>query len=147
MRRILCAIDHSEPSLRAARIAVELARKCDAELSFLTVAPVADGVQPGIAEFLRHEHSLDSPRVVVIEAARDELALLGDRLGSEAGVAISCVASEGDPATEIVASARANAIDLIVIGHRGRRRIAQALMGSVARRVVDTAPCPVLIVQ
>ena len=35
-------------------------------------------------------------------------------------------------------------IDLIVMGTHGRRAMAQLLAGSVAERVVRTAPCPVL---
>jgi hypothetical protein len=38
-------------------------------------------------------------------------------------------------------------IDLVVMGTRGRGGMAHALMGSVAERVVRTAPCPVLTVK
>jgi nucleotide-binding universal stress UspA family protein len=47
----------------------------------------------------------------------------------------------------IVAYAEANAIDLIVTGTHGRGPIQHLLMGSVAERVVRTAPCPVLTVH
>jgi nucleotide-binding universal stress UspA family protein len=43
--------------------------------------------------------------------------------------------------------AAANAIDLIIVGTHGRGAIKQFLMGSVAERVVRTAPCPVLAVR
>jgi len=51
------------------------------------------------------------------------------------------------PALAIVEYASANGIDLIVVGTHGRRAVAHLLMGSVAERVVRTAPCPVLTVR
>ena len=52
-----------------------------------------------------------------------------------------------NPAEEIVKYAKAHAIDLIVMGTHGRGALAQLLVGSVAERVVRTAPCPVLTVR
>jgi nucleotide-binding universal stress UspA family protein len=51
------------------------------------------------------------------------------------------------PAEAIVAYAKSHAIDVIVIGTHGRRGVEHLLMGSVAERVVRTAPCPVLTVR
>ena len=54
----------------------------------------------------------------------------------------------GSPAQEILEYAREHgSIDLIVIGTSGRNRVARLVMGSVADRVVRTAPCPVLTVH
>ena len=50
-------------------------------------------------------------------------------------------------AATIVAYAREKDIDLIVVGTHGRGLAAHLLMGSVAERVVRTAPCPVLTVR
>jgi nucleotide-binding universal stress UspA family protein len=47
----------------------------------------------------------------------------------------------------IVEYAKANDIDLIITGTHGRGAIKHLLMGSVAERVVRTAPCPVLTVH
>ena len=58
--------------------------------------------------------------------------------------------------TEIVAGRSANCIveyaidrhvDLIVMGTHGRTGMAHLLMGSVAEKVVRTAPCPVMTVR
>jgi nucleotide-binding universal stress UspA family protein len=51
------------------------------------------------------------------------------------------------PADIIVEHARTAGIDLIVTGTHGRRGVPWLLMGSVAERVVRTAPCPVLSVR
>jgi len=51
-----------------------------------------------------------------------------------------------DLESEIVARAAETKADLIVMGTHGRSGLAHALLGSVAERVVQHAPCPVLIV-
>jgi len=51
------------------------------------------------------------------------------------------------PAEAIVDYAANHAIDVTVIGTHGRRGFEHLLMGSVAERVVRTAPCPVLTVR
>jgi len=53
----------------------------------------------------------------------------------------------GVPHLEIVALARDERADLIVIGTHGRGGINRALLGSVTDRVVRLAPCPVLTVR
>ena len=57
------------------------------------------------------------------------------------------VVSHGSPFAEIVKTARAENVDLIVIGTHGRGAIAHMLLGSVAERVVRKASCPVLTVR
>jgi nucleotide-binding universal stress UspA family protein len=60
------------------------------------------------------------------------------RLGATADATI------GTPAWTIVEYATGHDIDLIVMGTHGRGGVSHLLMGSVAERVVRTAPCPVL---
>jgi len=54
---------------------------------------------------------------------------------------------EGDPATEIVRSARDAGVDRIVMGTHGRTGTERLLMGSVAEKVLRDAPCSVLVVK
>jgi len=54
---------------------------------------------------------------------------------------------EGPAAEAILQVARVRRADLIVMGSRGLGRIEAALLGSVSQRVVQEAPCPVLIVR
>ena len=51
------------------------------------------------------------------------------------------------PYAEILLYAGEHDIDLIVMGTHGRGAVAHLIMGSVAERVVRTAPCPVLTVR
>jgi K+-sensing histidine kinase KdpD len=61
-------------------------------------------------------------------------------------VPVLTAVESGAPAAEIVRYAERNRIDLIVVGTHGRSGVTRALLGSVAERVVRTAPCPVLTV-
>lgn len=53
----------------------------------------------------------------------------------------------GHPADEIVRVAQERDVDLIVMGTHGRTGLAHVLLGSVAEKVVRTAPCSVLVVR
>jgi len=53
----------------------------------------------------------------------------------------------GRPFAEIIAYAREQKIDLIVMGTHGRGAIAHALLGSTTEKVVRKAPCPVMTIR
>jgi nucleotide-binding universal stress UspA family protein len=53
----------------------------------------------------------------------------------------------GRPAAAIVEHAGQHGVDLVVMGTHGREGVTHLLLGSVAERVVRTAPCPVLTVR
>ncbi len=55
--------------------------------------------------------------------------------------------SIGHPAEQIVRYAQEHAIDHIVIGHRGHSSFDRWLLGSVARQVIDHAPCAVTVIR
>jgi nucleotide-binding universal stress UspA family protein len=79
-------------------------------------------------------------------AAKNLAALLSDEDRAVLG-AKAIVRSSTSPALTIVDYARETSVDLIVMGTHGRGPMAHLLMGSVAERVVRTAPCPVLTVR
>lgn len=54
---------------------------------------------------------------------------------------------EGDPFPAIEQAARETGADLIVIGTHGRRGVRHAILGSVAEKLVQRGPCPVLTVR
>jgi nucleotide-binding universal stress UspA family protein len=53
----------------------------------------------------------------------------------------------GAPYATILSQAKEGRFDLIAMGTHGRTGVAHLLLGSVAERVVRTAPCPVLTVR
>lgn len=63
------------------------------------------------------------------------------------GLRVETVLREGYPATVIEEEARERGVDLIVIGTRGHTGLKHLLLGSVAERVVQKAPCAVLTVK
>jgi len=73
--------------------------------------------------------------------------LQGLIIGDESLGAEPVILRSNTPAFAIVDYARGHEIDLIVMGTHGRGAVAHLLMGSVAERVVRTAPCPVLTVR
>jgi len=145
MKCIVAATDGSEAAGRALALAAALAKSSDADLWILHVR----GAEPKISTealeaYARSEHMpLDEARAIVSE----EELLYASRLAVSHGV--KCVRTElqsGDPAEVIVRSAREKHADLIVVGRRGRGRLAGLLLGSVSQKLVTLAPCAVLVV-
>jgi len=144
LKRILVATDFGEAAEVALRYGRELARNFNARLDVLQVADNifahAFGVDGYVAPYPEIQKDIE-------DAARAELARLvsdDDRavLGAQTVIRVSAAT-----ALEIVTYARDASVDLIVIGTHGRGAVAHLLMGSVAERVVRTAPCPVLTVR
>ena len=65
----------------------------------------------------------------------------------QAGFEADAEVREGDPAQEIVLSARHHEAGLVVVGTRGQTGLRRLILGSVARKVLLHAPCSVLIVR
>ena len=63
------------------------------------------------------------------------------------GLRVETVLREGYPASVIEEEAQTRNVDLIVIGTRGHTGLKHLLLGSVAERVVQKAPCAVLTVK
>ena len=62
-------------------------------------------------------------------------------------ITVRTVTRTGTAAAEIVEAATEARADLVVMGTHGRGGMTRALVGSVADRVIRTAPCPVLTVR
>jgi nucleotide-binding universal stress UspA family protein len=61
-------------------------------------------------------------------------------------IAAPTVLAAGSAAGAIVDLAKGVGADLIIAGSRGRGPLVGLILGSVALRLLQTAPCPVLIV-
>lgn len=66
---------------------------------------------------------------------------------SEAGIQPHLVVSQGNPSDSILAFARAEKIEVIVMGTHGRRGFNRLVLGSTTDRVMREAPCPVLVIS
>ena len=78
--------------------------------------------------------------------AGDKLANFVDAAWQK-GKRVILATKRGNPSTEIVAYAKEQGIDLIVMSTHGRAGLPHVLVGSVAERVIQTAPCPVLTMR
>lgn len=79
------------------------------------------------------------------EAQRRLAALVGK--AKKAGVRATGLLLEGVAAEQIVRAARGRRAGLVVMGTHGRTGLTKLFLGSVAERVVGSAPCPVMTVR
>jgi nucleotide-binding universal stress UspA family protein len=140
LRHILVPHDFSETGEHALTFALDLAEPLVARATVLHVYEVPVFAFP------------ESPVVTTDLAGQIEQAARRalDRVVARArrpGVTIDAVLRQGTIWSEIQAAAGEAKVDLIVMGTHGRRGLSRALLGSVAEKVVRTAPCPVLTVR
>jgi len=143
-RNILAATDFSPVSDTALQYARELARAFGATLHVVHVINdlMSDGSMP--TTFMP---AFGNAQRAIREAAREQLHEAATSGDLTKGTLAEHLMTSSSPATAILECARDNAIDLIVVGTHGRGGVAHFLLGSVAERVVRTAPCPVLTVR
>lgn len=142
MRTILVAIDGSDASARALDFAARQAASAGGtQLHVLHVRPTLR-VYGEIEVYAGEER--------MRELAREEAAVILDQARQRLGDAAANVAFEqleGDPGEVIVKRARELACESIVMGTHGRGRLASAVMGSVAHRVVHRSTVPVTLTR
>jgi universal stress protein A len=140
-QHFLVPIDFSEYADHALAYAIRLARTLDARLTLLHVVqplPMA-GVDMGVA---LPETYLQEAEAEVQRSMEAALARV-----TAAGLTGECVVLYGVPFQEIVDTAKAHSVDLIIMGTHGRTGLLHVLLGSVAEKVVRLAPCSVLVVR
>jgi universal stress protein A len=142
-RRILHASDFSPASRAAFSRALDMAQRERAELLLAHVlAPVAPFLGEGYVSPQTYDRIERSARM----AAQKQLDAMVAR-ARKAGVRAQRLLLTGTPHVEIVRAARSKGADVVVMGTHGRSGLAKLFLGSVAGRVVATAPCPVLTVR
>lgn len=144
LKHVLVATDFGDAAGAALRYGTELARSFDATLHVLHVVDDlgAHATTPGTAQL-----NLGQLQTALEEEAQEALDRLvgGD---DQSGVAMRAhLLTSPRPAKAILDFARDQVIDLIVVGTQGRTGVAHMLLGSVAEKVVRSAPCPVLTVR
>lgn len=139
--RILVPTDFSEPADEALDYAIHLARTLGATVS---LAHVFTDPYEQTAYSEQYVPIAQEIRAEVLTAIRQRLAMRASRID---GTLVNSEILTGPTAKAIVDCAQAQKADLIVMGTHGRHGMAHLLLGSVAERVVRTAPCPVLTVR
>jgi nucleotide-binding universal stress UspA family protein len=140
MKKILAAVDGSEPSQRGVRLAAELAHKFDAELTLahvlspLWIPPEVYGLS---IDAIQSAHAKEGQKLV-----HD-----AEKMVHGHGLKIERVVLEGVPADALAEFAKANGYDLVVVGSRGQGAMSRVVLGSVSGRMAHLCQIPLLIVH
>jgi len=143
LKKILFAIDFSGVSSRAFGHALMLADRFRSQLTLLHVKSVLDkDVDPE-----RVFPDIDADPGVLAHEIEKEFAALFALDGPKTLNVVRVVLTGESPAEEIARYAKEHDMDLIVMGTHGRTGLEHFLLGSVAEKVLQIAPCPVLTVR
>lgn len=140
--RILVPTDFSPQSERAGAMARRLAAAVGAELVLVHVFVESPFFSEGPFTAERVQEVYASGRAWVKEQLEQQAVA-----ARSAGLRAKAFMRTGVAHQEIVAAAREEQADLIVMGTHGRGAVGRLLLGSVADRVIRLAPCPVLAVR
>lgn len=144
IKKILVATDGSARSKKAANYGIELAKNLHADVLALFVVDQISGCS------LEECITIQTP----VKTAKDILVNRGEKateyveeMGEQAGVSVTHLIVEGNPADQIIKVAVDQSVDLIVMGTLGSSGLAKFLIGSVAEKVIRHSPIPVLTVK
>jgi universal stress protein A len=141
VRSILVPIDFSEPSKKALAYAVPFAEQFGAKLTLLHVTePVAT------PDFIKtFPLAIENDKLVAV--CKGKLDRLVEEQAIDPQLVERTLVRDGRAFNEIAEAARSLKVDLIIISTHGYTGLKHALLGSTAERVVQHAPCPVLVVR
>lgn len=143
---ILVPTDFSEPSVRALRLAVKMARHGRARLTLLhVVPPQVSALAAEVPGWTAFDPELVNRWQQELEAnAQHELQRIGkDEIPDD--VAWTAEVISGTVENVVVERCSALGCDLVTLGTVGRTGLPHLLLGSVAERVMARAPVPVLV--
>jgi nucleotide-binding universal stress UspA family protein len=140
MKRIMVAVDGSAPSMHAVKMAGELGSKLGSQLTLAyACVPMVYPAETAWVPVHDVERAAEAHGEEVLKQAAATLR----EQGVEAGTLIL-----HGPAAEVIAdAAKAEDVDLVVVGSRGRGAVARVLLGSVADRLVHICAKAVLVVR
>ena len=136
IRRILVAVDGSPQSIRAVRMALNIAKAVGASIDFISVSELSD--IPTLMAEAQNEQSEEYARLALGMSMKLALAK---------GVKAEVVLRKGHPAGQIVRYADEIKPGLIVLGSRGLSGARGAILGSVSTAVSRSTGYAVLIVK
>ena len=145
-KNILVAVDGSDASVRALETAIDLAKQFATKLHIVHVVremqvPTNIGRLEDVEKLQRHRHE-------TLTAVGDQIVTQAKRKAQTSGVSsVDSDIAAGDPASAIVKYADKNGVDLIVMGSRGLGQVESLLMGSVSRKVANTAKVACMVIR
>ena len=136
--KILCANDGSEHASRALTLAISIAKANNSELHMVSVEEI--DYMPEFIEEIREETGTAARRFhKVLQRAR--------AMAEEQHINIRTHVLTGHAVRDTVALTTELKADLLVIGSAGHSQFYERMLGSRADRLVQLAPCPVLVVK
>jgi nucleotide-binding universal stress UspA family protein len=141
MRNIVVATDGSEGAKRAVEVAADLAKSSSGKLFIVTVVGEISGDE--MREIARAGQNIGE----TLEERSMQILIAAEKCAQQSGITnIQLEIGWGDPAKAIIEIAAREAADAIVLGRRGRGRLAGLLLGTVCQKIASLAFCPVIIV-
>ena len=155
IRKILYATDLSPNARHAFSYAVSIADRCGAMITILHVVEEvpegAKGLVEGIIGEDRWEELKTRNEAKVLDTIKTRLEKFCDDVSEELPACRSCVDEIkvilGYPANQILSLAETGGFDMLVMGTHGHGMIADAMIGSTARRVLRRCTKPVLVIR
>ena len=141
MPRILVSIDFSDLSRAALAWALAYRAGEPHELHLVHV------VEDSLVDVFSTRASRDLSEEMALLAREAEAELLKLAADSREGLVVHRHVLRGKPAARVVELATELGVELLVVGSAGRQGLERALLGSVAERIVRTAPCSVVCVK
>lgn len=141
LKKILCPIDFSACSTYALTYAIDISLKDHASLYLIHVIETYMGDIGDILkqiDLLLDDKQTDNLKMRLINLIPDEI---------RTNISIDTLVVKGTPFVEIIKAAKDNQVDLIVMGTHGKTGLDYILIGSVAERVIQRSPCPVLSIR
>jgi nucleotide-binding universal stress UspA family protein len=146
MKKLLVAYDGSDASKKAIDLALKCANKDD-EVTLLTVIP-AELTESSFTKMLLP--TIDLSKLVKSGTFKEKAMESLSKVSKEIGYNVKKVhiaVESGDPADEILLSAKKHDADIIVVGYKGYGKEGRFLLGSVTDKVVRHAGVSVLVVR
>jgi len=165
VKKILYATDLSENARYAFAYAVSLADLYNAAITFIHILPeVSDLLDKNVIGYISEERweeiksqNVKEAKDAIIGKRRDHVAIkdalhqfsenVKESREGEGFVTDDIIVVRGNPVEEILKYSDEKNSDLIVMGTHGHGTLADAMMGSTARRVLRRSPKPVLVVR
>jgi len=146
MKKMLVAYDGSDASKKAIEMVLKCANKED-EVTLLTVVP-AELSESSFTKMLLPTIDLSAyvKSGSFKEKAKESLSKIAKQIENEVSK-VNIVAEDGDPADEILITAKKYEADIIIVGYKGYGKEGRFLLGSVTDKVVRHASVSVMVVR
>jgi len=138
-RKILVANDGSDGAKKAVHVAIDLAKRYEAELHEISVEEHLPHYAATVGEVVEaKQEAAEYFRQVIREAEQAAVAH---------GVRLTSHVVPGHEVETIVTFAKNYGVDLLVIGFMGHSKIFGRIWGSTSQNLTKLSPCTVLVVK